>query len=57
MALVKQIYDKVLYLFDKKQAKNSGIFVENLDNCYVTNKYNYENISNQGKFNNERVER
>ena len=55
--LVKKIYNSVLFLFDKNEAKDHGIFVENLNNCVVINTYNYTNIANQGKFNNERADK
>lgn len=56
MVLVKQIYNNIIFLFDKNEVLNSGIFLENINNCYLLNTYNYDNIQNQGKFNNERVE-
>ena len=56
LALVKNVYNEVVFLFDKKRAETAGIFLENSNNCYVVNKYNYSNISRRGKFNNEKLE-
>ena len=56
MALVKQVYNNHVFLFDKNQVINSGIFLESISNCYLLNTYKYDNVQNQGKFNNERVE-
>ena len=54
--MVKNVYNEVVFLFDNKRVENAGIFLENSNNCYVVNKYNYSNISNRGKFNNEKLE-
>ena len=52
LAVVKHVYNNVLFLFSQQEPRNQGIIVESLDNCYVLESYSFDNTRKQAQFNN-----
>ena len=54
-ALVKHVYNRVVFLQDKYHASNEGIIVESADNCFVLEQHSYDNSRMLARFNNPNV--
>lgn len=57
MAVVKHVYNNKLFLHDRKNNQNSGIFVEHMNNCYLLGANFYDNTRMMARFNNPILQR
>jgi transcription elongation factor len=57
MVEVKHVYNTKLFLHDRKNNQNSGIFVEHMNNCYLLGANFYDNTRMMARFNNPILKR
>lgn len=51
-AVVKHVYNDILFLYDQNYNQNSGIYVERVNNCYLLGSTVYDNTKMMARFNN-----
>lgn len=57
MATVKHVYDNKVFLHDRTNNLNSGVFVEHMNNCYLLGANFYDNTRSLARFNNPVLKR